>query len=381
MAYSDHKSSAEMEREIEAQRQQIERRIGEIQERLSPGQLLDEALSYTRDGGAKFASGLGREVAANPIPTALLGVSLAWLIAGSMSPSRPRVEESRFDSYGPYPEPKHPYATIRTGGLRRTSHSQTGPGEWVSEFADDTGRKFKAKANEMGHRAGHFVDDTGKTLSGFVDEAGQRVTDFRDEAGSRMDDAMGWASHTWRDASEMVGNMASDAANGLRKAGDAAYGMASDAADGASHLAHGVGHAASDAARGMRHAASSASHAAGDLQAQTDQLARSLMRALEDQPLVAGALAFAAGAALGAALPHTEQEDAAFGKVSDDVTSRAAKVAEEFYEEGKERVEALYEHGKEEVEKAYDKAAHQVEDAYQKVADTEPGNGKATGLH
>jgi hypothetical protein len=360
MANHSHMTAAEMERDVEAQRERIERRIGEIQERLSPGQLLDEALGHVRHGGARFASTLGDDLASNPIPTALLGVSLAWLIAGA---NRPRVDGHHADGHLYATEPEHPYATIGSGGLRRVSHTQQAAGDWISEFTDETGRKFKAGANEMGHRTGHFIDDAGRSVGGFIDAAGNRITDFRDETGARMDEAMGWASHTWRNASDAVGRAADDAMSGIRKAGE------------------GAGQMASDAKSGMRHLASDASRAAGDMQAQTEQLARSLMRTFENQPLVAGALAFAAGAAIGAVIPHTEEEDAAFGKAADDVKSKAAEVAEEFYEEGKERVEELYEHGKEEVGKAYDKAARQVEDGYRQVDDVANGNVKPVDLH
>ena len=44
----DNKSAAELEREVAEQRSRVESRIGEIKDRLSPGQLLDEALSYAR---------------------------------------------------------------------------------------------------------------------------------------------------------------------------------------------------------------------------------------------------------------------------------------------------------------------------------------------
>jgi hypothetical protein len=367
MADHSHMTAAEMERDVEAQRERIERRIGDIQERLSPGQLLDEALGHVRHGGAKFASTLGDDLASNPIPTALLGVSLAWLIAGA---NRPRGDHPHTDAHLYGREPEYPYATISSGSLRRVSHTQQSAGDWVSEFADDTGRKFKASADAMGHRAGHFVDDTGRSISGFIDSAGNRITDFRDETGAMMDEAMGWASHTWRDAKEAVGRAAGDALAGLRKAGA-----------GASQMAHEAGHMASDAKSSVRNLASDASHIAGDMQAQTEQLARALMRTFENQPLVAGALAFAAGAAIGAIVPNTAEEDAAFGKAADDLKSRAAEVAEEFYEEGKERVEALYEHGKEEVGKAYDKAARQVEESYRQVSEVTNGNGKPADLH
>src|SRR3569833_3359062 len=77
------KSSAQIERELDAQRNRIEARIGEIQERLSPGQLLDEALNYTKNGGAHFTSNLGQQLSANPMPAALVGIGLAWLIAST----------------------------------------------------------------------------------------------------------------------------------------------------------------------------------------------------------------------------------------------------------------------------------------------------------
>ena len=81
MAHNGH-SSAEIEREVEAQRAQVESTIGEIKERLTPGQLMDEVLSYTKHGGAHFASNLGHTITANPLPATLLGISLAWLMVG-----------------------------------------------------------------------------------------------------------------------------------------------------------------------------------------------------------------------------------------------------------------------------------------------------------
>ena len=82
MAYdSDSKSSADLQREIEMQRSRVEDRIDQIQEKLSPGQLVDELLAYTKGGGGEFVASLQRNVTANPLPVALLGVSIAWLIS------------------------------------------------------------------------------------------------------------------------------------------------------------------------------------------------------------------------------------------------------------------------------------------------------------
>src|SRR3954465_5580220 len=83
------KTSADLEREVSEQRDRVEARIGEIKERLSPGQLVDELLSYSKDGGGKFASNLGQQLTANPLPAALIGVGVAWLIGSNANGNRP----------------------------------------------------------------------------------------------------------------------------------------------------------------------------------------------------------------------------------------------------------------------------------------------------
>ena len=296
------KDSAQLEQEVEQQRQRIENRIGEIKERLSPGQLVDELLSYSKDGGQHFAANLGQTVSNNPLPAALLGISLVWLMSGQ----GPRLAASD-PSPKPIREPSrshsdYPYATV-SGGLRRVNHAADESGAWYSEFEDAGGRRFKAESNELGHRAGEFVDDAGKKFGGFIDEAGHRLQDFQDEAGNRIDEAAGWASHAWHDLRHQAGDVL-----------DSVQQQAKQLGSGAQH--------------------------------QTDRATRVIMDSFQNQPLVAGALAFAAGAALGAALPHTEQEDKVVGELADEVKGKALDVASEVYEEGKTRVADLYEKGK-----------------------------------
>jgi hypothetical protein len=300
------KDSAELEREVEAQRQRIENRIGEIKERLSPGQIVDELLSYTKNGGQHFAANLGQTVTNNPLPVALLGISLVWLMSGQGPKlGLPHAETGHDRDYDDLP-----YATI-SGGMRRVSHAEDEFGKWYSEFEDTTGRRYKAESNELGARAGAFMDNAGRKFGGFIDEAGHRVRDFQDEAGNRLDEAAGWASHRWHD------------------------------------LQAGV-------SRALDQVGQQAQHLGGAAQHQMDRTSRMVMDTFQNQPLVAGALAFAAGAALGAALPHTAQEDQAVGKLADKVKGKAAEAASELYEEGKARAADIYEQGKEGAAELYD---------------------------
>jgi hypothetical protein len=323
----DSKSSADLEREVEMQRNRVEARIGEIKDRLSPGQLLDEALSYTSNGGAEFASNLGRQLASNPLPAALAGVGIAWLIGATANGGRhsePRYDDASDDDY--------PYARIPSGGLRRTSHSADETGQWWSEFETETGDRYRARATSTGERAGHFTDKAGKIFSGFIDDAGHRVRQIRDEAGNVLSEAQGWTSHGWRG------------------------------------LSHGIGSAIGGVGSAARHAMHGASSGGRHLAGSTDQLGRQITQLFDSQPLIAGALAFAAGAAVGAALPHTEEEDNLVGEQADKIKERASKTAGELYEKGKEQVPDL-------VEGAKQKAGEIYSDAKRKVSEGVASNG------
>jgi hypothetical protein len=304
------KDSAQLEREVEEQRQRVESRIGEIRDRLSPGQLVDEVLSYTKDGGQHFAANLGHTVASNPLPAALLGISLIWLMTGQ----GPRLAMPHGDAKPQLrDETEYPYASATGGRLRRIGHSADETGKWHSEFEDLGGKRYKAESNELGHRLGAFVDDAGRKFGGFIDEAGHRVRDFQDEAGNRLDEAGGWASHRWHDVQEGVG---------------AAIGQVAQQAQNLTGASH---------------------H-------QFDRASNAVISGFNSQPLVAGALAFAAGAALGSALPHTDQEDKLLGKVGDKARREAAHAASDLYETGKEKAAELYEKGKDGAAQLYDEA-------------------------
>jgi hypothetical protein len=219
-----------------------------------------------------------------------LGVSLLWLLAGLKPAS----------SLTPTLSPSHGYKTIRGSSPQRIGHRQRDDGYWYSEFAEDGGATYRARADEKGHRVGQFLDDAGKAFGGFFDESGNRISEFRDEAGNVLDEAAGWANHAWHDVQHNVGQ------------------QAGAIVDGATHMA-------------------------GDLQSQATQFTRDAFRTLEGQPLVMGALAFAAGAALGATLPHTDAEDQLLGKAADDVKREAGHVVGGLYEEGKEKAAEIYE--------------------------------------
>jgi hypothetical protein len=71
-----------IERELAETRARMDNRLGELQEKMSPAQLVNDAFVYVQGGdGADFSANLISRAKANPLPAALVGVGLAWLMA------------------------------------------------------------------------------------------------------------------------------------------------------------------------------------------------------------------------------------------------------------------------------------------------------------
>jgi hypothetical protein len=73
---------------------------------------------------------------------------------------------------------------------------------------------------------------------------------------------------------------------------------------------------------------------------------------LSEQPLLLGALGIAVGAAIGAALPSTEQEDRLFGSARDKALSEVKQRGTETYEQVRDKVNTVGEEAKQSISNA-----------------------------
>lgn len=77
------KDPAQLEREIDMQRDHISELVDALGSKLSPGDMFERVLSYTKGGSREFAGNLGDTVRSNPVPTLLTAAGMLWLYAGS----------------------------------------------------------------------------------------------------------------------------------------------------------------------------------------------------------------------------------------------------------------------------------------------------------
>ena len=82
MRHNGERRPEEIQAEIARTRGDMDATLSAIEQRLTPGQLIDQGLDYVRSSGAnEFVSNLGGSVKNNPIPVALMGIGMAWLMA------------------------------------------------------------------------------------------------------------------------------------------------------------------------------------------------------------------------------------------------------------------------------------------------------------
>lgn len=154
MSNNSNGSIKDIEREIDRDRSHFSETLRALENKFSPGQLVDQALGYAKRNGGDFSDNLVRTIASNPLPTILTGIGVAWM---AMSQGRSSADSQYSSDYG-----------YGYGSSYDTDSSMSGNGSSSSMSGKLSGAKDKAKglkgelsnsAHQMGDRASHFAGD------------------------------------------------------------------------------------------------------------------------------------------------------------------------------------------------------------------------------
>lgn len=186
-------TAEEMERRVEATRAEVDRTAEALREKASPSALMDEVVRTFREkGGSDMLSNLGTQVKDNPLPLAMIGAGMAWLMLGSNSSSGSSTTATRRGSYdGPDGYPPT--------GLYGADGANTGYAGDYSQGGSDTGLKdggLKDKAADaLGSAkskvsgAAHSVADTASSAKDGLSSAAHGAADRASGAVSQATDA------------------------------------------------------------------------------------------------------------------------------------------------------------------------------------------------
>lgn len=249
-------------------------------------------------------------IRANPIPAAMVAVGLGWLLMGARSRSverRLRYAQpyggEELDLYAGYVgDPDVGYqgylagpdmveeSRYEGGGVRRRGVLRRG-----KEALSSAAGSVQGGVSNVGHKVG---------------DVGQKVGEKVASAGHRVSEGATQLVHGAADVAHRVGDRAGNLAHEAR---GRAVRVAGDARDMSRRAVRGAGH-------------------------QLHRAEATMEVAYGDNPLAFGALAFAAGAAVGLALPHTEREDLLLGEAKEQLLQKAQLAARDALHQAEDKV-------------------------------------------
>ncbi len=340
------KSPQQLEREIEHTRARLDGTIDAIQERLSPGQLMDQAMRYMREGGAgTFVNTLGNTIRNHPMPVALIGAGALWLAVSGGSRKSRSAQGGRdiVREYGG-PQATYPDEHAREGYPREGYGRESYPREYGREEEYRGGRRVhpegyatagygegdyaggepRAYYGREGSDAGEVVtpggpggpggyEQRGGGIGARARQAAERTRESMEHGAARARETGGGMGHRLR---ERAGHAAEGVRSRLSSAGEAVRGMAHRGGDG---------HDAGESGRGRLSQFGQSVGRSGE----------SMMHMINEQPLIAAAVGVAVGVALGAALPLSRRESETMGGAREDVIHRAKAGIEEAVDRAK----------------------------------------------
>ncbi|MFU1478242.1 DUF3618 domain-containing protein [Roseovarius sp. C7] len=315
---NDTRSPEEIERDIARERQGLSRTLDELQNRFSVEGLTQQFSEGLRDHAGEITHSVSQAVKRNPTALAVTGIGLAWLIFGDRSSRKSQHRSDHGDV--------HHYSTMRHHGAARhdayhSASDQDAAYQGASGGYDADSTPSWARTDNLPLHGSprHGFAGTGSTR----DRSTHSGDGYANGMAETASDAAHAAADRARDLGDNVSSAAGSARDGIK---DTARSAADRAAALRDRLSEGTEQLSEEARKRViaaRERAVEARDAAMVRARQTGERASDLY---EEHPLVAGALAVAVGAGIGAALPRSRTEDAYLGQHSDTLMDEAERI-------------------------------------------------------
>jgi len=373
---SDNLSSNEIRADIDNTRASVGEKIDQLQARLDPSRLkaqaqetVQEMLSdtatsmtdYVRTHKDEMVSSLTDAARRNPLPTALIGLGLGWLVLESMAGSR-RDDD---DDYYTYERRNfRPRRRARDEGSSGRSFVSQGRGQYMEgqeyspEYFDapDYGRSgYPTQGNVASSQYQGSQTQNRQEYSGdYSKEYGNgHHRNPLEKATGAVKDTVSDVTHEIKDRVEGVGQEIKERMSDMKESISGAVG---DMRQQVSHAGDRMGDQMSHMGDRMGNRMSNIGDQGQERMYYTNERMRymqrqarweaqrrgqQVMRNLEDNPLTYGALALAAGAALALLLPQTRAENRAFGEMRDELMDRGQEAFETVKDRAQEVVEEV----------------------------------------
>ncbi|ABD55128.1 DUF3618 domain-containing protein [Jannaschia sp. CCS1] len=306
---NEHRSPEEIEREIEEKRSDLTSNLEDLQDKFSIDTLVRQVGDQFREHGGDMGRSISNQVKANPIPLALTGIGLAWMMFGSGQKPTPAAAR---DDDGYSSAERDFRRTRQEQGLPYTPPTRYTPADTPSTPSWAREEEGGASISETFSDGADAVKDRASSTASAISDGATRAGDAVSDATASAKSSIASGAKSGRDGISAARNRLAEGTETLtaeaRERVIAARRTAIEMRNSASHSLNQMGRSAS-------RSASDGADAAADF--------------YDRQPLVVGALALAVGAAIGGALSRTKIEDDLMGAQSDNLFDEAERIFEE----------------------------------------------------
>ena len=190
------RNAGQLEQEAEQIRAGIAQTSEALQDRMSPGRMVDDVMTYMKESdGALAFDNLRRQARDNPMALAVIGAGLAWLVMGNGANRADHDRPYRYSSSAGGPQLRSSGGPDGRSAAGREGGGIAGATSAIGDFASGVADKAQGlgdRARDAAHQATDRVRDA-------ADTAADKARQFGDGASGRghaaADDAWEMAEH------------------------------------------------------------------------------------------------------------------------------------------------------------------------------------------
>ena len=235
-----------------------------------------DAMGSVADRTGDYTSTIVDTIRENPIPAAMIGIGLCWLLTSARKQNSTRRYDRYYGRSNGYPDYQ---------GTDRYEDPTYG-GRGAASYREYDEPEREGMVSRMRDRAGDVVDRVQERAGDMADRAGEMKDRIQDRAGEMKDRLQDRAGEMRDRLSDRASEMRGRAQEGAQQLGERA-------------------------------------------RYQSRQVATVAQQNMDENPLAVGAVALVVGAALGFMLPETQKEHEWMGETRDRVMDRAQNTAQQ----------------------------------------------------
>lgn len=205
---ADDRSPDEIERDIRHTRDEVSSTLDAIQSKLTPGQMMDQALNYMRSSlPADFGRNLNESVRNNPIPVALVGIGLAWMMmSGRRGSIGTSTDASMHDSmYGSMHDSMSGSMSSSTSSMHGGGSSSSGMMQGMRDSAQHMADRTREMTGSARDRLSSTAAGARESIASTAAGARDRMTDIAHRSRDQMSRARAGMSQVIDEQPVVVG--------------------------------------------------------------------------------------------------------------------------------------------------------------------------------